>query len=85
MTAEHITVEQLRAFVGWGAVCNIAFLGVTLSLYLTCRDAIYSLYGQCFEVSRETVSAVLFGAFVFYELVIFAFFIMPYLALRFFL
>jgi len=84
MTAEHITVEQIRAFFGWGAVLNIAFLGVFFFLYLTCRDAIYDLYGHFFDIPKETISTVLFGAFVFYELAIFAFFIIPYFALRFF-
>ena len=84
MTVEHITVEQLRAFFGWGAVLNIAFLGVVLIFYLTYRDAIYRLYGDCFDVPKEKISTVFFGAFVLYELIIFAFFVMPYLALRFF-
>ena len=53
MTAEHITVEQLRALVGWGAVCNIAFGGVTLALYLSFRDAIYNLYSQ--EYGRKRI------------------------------
>ena len=84
MIAEPITVEQLRAFLGWGAVCNIALLGIISFLYLTCRDVVYRLYGHCFDIPRETINTVLFGAFVFYELTIFAFFIIPYLALRFF-
>ena len=37
-----------------------------------------------FGVQEETISPVLFGAIVFYELAIFAIFIMPYFALRFF-
>ena len=84
MTAEHVTVEQIRAFFGWGAALNIAFLGVIFMLYLTCRDVIYNLYVHCFDIPKETISTVLFGAFVFYELAIFAFFIIPYFALRFF-
>ena len=84
MAAEHITVEQLRAFFGWGTVLNIAFLVVILFFYLTYRDAIYRLYGDGFDLPKENISAVLFGAFVLYELIIFAFFIAPYLALSFF-
>ena len=80
-----MTVEELRAFLGWGAVCNIAFLSVIIFLYLTYRDAIYRLYEQCFDIPQKTINAVLFGALVFYELTIFAFFIMPYIALRFFM
>ena len=79
-----MTVELLRSFLGWTAVCNIAFLCVVFFLYLAYRDSIYRLYYQMFGVQEETISAVLFGAMFFYELSIFAFFIMPYCALRFF-
>ena len=80
-----MTVEELRSFLGWAAVCNIAFLCAVFFLYLACRDAIYRMYYNMFGVQEETINAVLFGAMVFYELSIFAFFIMPYIALRFFM
>jgi hypothetical protein len=80
-----MTVEELRALLGWGAVCNIAFLSAIVFLYLSYRDVIYRLYGHCFDIPTETINTVLFGALVFYELTIFAFFIMPYIALRFFM
>ena len=79
-----MTVELLRSFLGWAAVCNIAFLCVLFVLYMAYRGTIYRLYFQMFGVQAETINAVLFGAMVFYDLSIFAFFIMPYLALRFF-
>ena len=79
-----MTVEELRSFFGWGAVCNIAYLCVLLFLYLSCRDTIYRLFCQVFGIQEETISAILFGAMVFYELAIFAFFVMPYIVLRFF-
>ena len=80
-----MTVEELRSFLGWGAVCNTVFLIVLVILYLSYRDAINRLYGQAFSIQNETIHAILFGAMVFYELAIFAFFIMPYIALRFFM
>ena len=80
-----MTMELLRSFLGWAAVCNIAFLCGVFFLYLACRDAIYRMYCNVFGVQEETINAVLFGAAVFYELLIFAFFIMPYIALRFFM
>ena len=79
-----MTAEELRSFFGWGAVCNIAYLCVLLFLYLACRDTIYRLFGQVLNIHEETINTILFGAMVFYELAIFAFFVMPYIALRFF-
>ena len=78
-----MTVEVLRSFLGWGAVFNMAFLCIMFFLYMAYRDAIYRLYCNLFGIQEETISAILFGAMVFYELSIFAFFVVPYLVLRF--
>ena len=79
-----MTAELLRSFLGWAAVCNITFLCVVFFLYFACRDTIYRMYYNLFGVQEETINTILFAAMVFYELSIFAFFIMPYFALRFF-
>jgi len=80
-----MTLELLRSFLGWAAVCNMAFLSVIFILFLSWREQICSLFAQGFNLRQETVNAILFGAFVCLELAIFAFFIMPYFALRFFM
>jgi len=79
-----MTIELLRSFLGWAAVCNIAFLSVMFFVFLAGRELIYSLHGRWFSISKETINAILYGAMAFYKLAIFAFFVMPYFALRFF-
>ncbi|MCL1985233.1 MAG: hypothetical protein FWG59_02145 [Betaproteobacteria bacterium] len=79
-----MTVELLRSILGWGAICNIAFLSVIFCIFLAGRELIYSLHGRWFGITKETINAILYGAMAFYKLAIFAFFVMPYIALRFF-
>jgi len=79
-----MTVELLRSFLGWGAVCNIAFLSAMFFLCMAGRELIYKLHGRWFGIPKETINAILYGAMAFYKLTIFAFFVVPYIALRFF-
>ena len=80
-----MTLEQLQSFLGWGAVCNIAFLSAMFCLFFAGREVIYRLHGRWFGLPKETINAILYGAMAFYKLAIFAFFVMPYIALRFFI
>ena len=79
-----MTVEQLCSFLGWGAVCNIVFLSVMFFVFLASRDLIYRLHGHWFGLSKETINAIVYGGMCYYKLATFAFFVMPYIALRFF-
>jgi len=79
-----MTVEQLRSFLGWGAVCNIVFLSLMFFGFLASRKLIYRLHDRWFGLPKETINPILYGAMCWYKLVTFAFFIMPYIALRFF-
>ena len=79
-----MTADLLRSFLGWAAICNIAFLSVMFFVFMVGREWVYNLHGRWFGIPKETINAILYGAFAFYKLAIFAFFIMPYFALRFF-
>ena len=79
-----MSMELLRSFLGWAAVCNIAFLSLMFFVFLAAREMIYRLHGRWFGLPKETINAILYGAMAGYKLAIFAFFVMPYIALRFF-
>ena len=79
-----MSMELLRSFLGWAAVCNIAFLSLMFFLFLAARETIHRLHGRWFGLPKETINAILYGAMAGYKLAIFAFFVMPYIALRFF-
>ena len=80
-----MTVEVLRSFFGWMAVCNIALLCVMTFGILFCRNMIYNLNCRWFDMPKEAVNAVLYAVIAWYKLVNIAFFVMPYLVLRFFI
>ena len=79
-----MTLEQLSSFLGWAAVCNIVFLSAMFFFFLAVREWIYTIHGRWFSLPKETINAILYGAFCWYKLATFAFFVMPYIALRFF-
>ena len=79
-----MTTDQLCAFLGWAAVLNFVFLSLMFFIFLALRETIHCLHGRWFGLPKETISAILYGAMAGYKLAIFAFFVMPYIALRFF-
>ena len=66
-------------------ICNLALLCVMAFACLFCRDMIYSLHCRWFDIPKEAVNAVLYAAIAWFKLVTIAFFVMPYLVLRFFI
>jgi hypothetical protein len=51
---------------------------------ILCRGMIYNLHCRWFDIPKETVNVILYAAIAWYKLVNVAFFVMPYLVLRFF-
>ncbi|MCL1887036.1 MAG: hypothetical protein FWG01_03770 [Betaproteobacteria bacterium] len=80
-----MTQEQLQSFFGWGAICNIVLLSVIFFIYLATRELIYRLHGRWFDgMKKETLNTLIYGAMAYYKITIYAFFIVPYIVLRFF-
>jgi len=79
-----MTLELLRSFLGWVAVCNIVLLCAMVLVCIFCRGLIYNLHCRWFDIPKEAVNLILYAALAWYKLVNIAFFIMPYLVLRFF-
>jgi len=79
-----MTVELLRSILGWAALCNIVFLSLIFFIFLVGRELLNSLHGRWFGMTKETTNAIIYGAMAFYKLATIAFFVMPYIALRFF-
>lgn len=80
-----MSLEQLRAFLGWGAILNLVFLSFVFFFFLAARDLMYRLHGRWFGLSKETLSAILYGMMAWFKLATFLFFIIPYVVLRFFM
>ncbi len=77
-----MTLDILLRALGWCIVINMGIL-VTWCLFLAfAHDFVYRCIGKLHRVSAETFDATHYGGITFYKLVIIAFNIVPYLALR---
>lgn len=77
-----MTVETLRALLGWCSLINIAIMIFWFLMLVSARDWAYRLHEKFFRISRETFTAVQYAGGLFYKLIVFVFFVIPYLALR---
>lgn len=75
-------LQQLMIFFGWASVINIAFLALAAVLLMVMKDAISVLHGKMFGVPENEVRLMYFKYLAYYKILIFAFALSPYMALR---
>ncbi len=76
-----MTVEKLRAMLGWCLVINIALLLWWLIWFFFAHDLMYRYHGEWFKIPVETFNAIHYGGMAAYKIAIFVFNVVPYLAL----
>ncbi|MCP3922280.1 MAG: hypothetical protein GY714_06820 [Desulfobacterales bacterium] len=74
--------KLLSKVLGWSAIFNMAMLVLWSLMFFFGQDLIYSIHVKWFELSRESFNTIHYCGIIFYKLIIFTFFIFPYLALR---
>ncbi len=77
-----MTLETVRAFLGWSAVLNLLFLSFWFLIFRCAHNWIFFLHQRWFQVTHETFDAIHYAGMAWYKVSIFLFFIMPYFALR---
>ena len=77
-----MTLELLRAFLGWCAVINIGLLVWWLLIITLAHDWVYRLHCQWLNLSVERFNTIHYAGMALFKLSIFFFNIVPYLALR---
>ena len=77
-----MTIEMLRAFLGWCAVINLGLLLLWFLFFVLAHDWMYKFYGKWFKLSTETFDATHYGGMALYEVGILLFVLVPYFALR---
>jgi Family of unknown function (DUF6868) len=77
-----MTVEILRATLGWVAVFNLGLLAVWLLFFMAAHDWVYRLHGRWFDIPAQRFDAIHYACMAFYKLATLLFVITPYLALR---
>lgn len=77
-----MTVEEIRAVLGWCAVINVGLLLLSCFAYTLGRDFIYRIHSKWFKLSEERYDEIIFNRIGGYKLLVFVFNIVPYLAFR---
>ena len=76
-----MTIEMLRAFLGWCAVINYGVLIVWFVLFIGARDWMHHLHGRWFRLTDKQFDMVHYAGMGLFKLGIFLFNLAPYLAL----
>ena len=77
-----MTAEQIREFLGWCSVINIAILLYWWIVFTFARDFVYSLHGRWFKLTGETFDTIHYAGMTFFKLIVIVFNIIPYIAFR---
>lgn len=77
-----MTIEIVTAFLGWGAVINIAILMLTAVVLLTMRQPIVKLHSKLLGVEESRLPLAYFKYLANYKIAVIVLYITPYLALK---
>jgi hypothetical protein len=77
-----MTVDLLRRILAWSALLNMGILLWWFLVFTMAHDRVYRIHGRFIKIPVERFDTIHYAGMTFYKIVIFAFFIVPYLALR---
>ncbi|WP_462137802.1 DUF6868 family protein [Candidatus Mycalebacterium sp.] len=77
-----MTVEELRAVLGWSAVINYGLFIYWVLLFKFARKWVYSVHTKWFKLSPEKFDSSQYKMMGFMKICLFVFNLAPYLALR---
>ncbi len=78
-----MTLELIRAALGWAAVLNMALLLLWAGLFIFARPWMCKLHGRWFKLSPEVFDAMHYAGMGLYKIAVWMLLIIPYLVLRF--
>ncbi|MDT0554107.1 DUF6868 family protein [Urechidicola vernalis] len=76
-----MTIAKFRSILGWSAVYNMALLLFFALFFLIAKEWIFDVWGYFFNVSYEQYEVFMLYSMAFWKVLIFVFFIIPYLAI----
>ncbi len=78
-----MSLEMFREFLGWSALLNIALVLWWFSWIVFFHDFLYRIHSRWFKFSSvESFDTIHYVGIAFYEIVVWAFFIIPWIALH---
>jgi hypothetical protein len=78
-----ITLSQLTELLGWASIINIAFLFVVFFALTVMKTTVTAIHSKMFGISKSELQLIYFKYMANYKTLTFAFFVAPYLALKF--
>ena len=76
-----MNLSQLKTFLGWCAVINMALLLFNTLMYFLLKDFITDVWSMIFSSTEEQFDQMYIIAVAVWKILIFTFFIVPYFAL----
>jgi hypothetical protein len=77
-----MTLEIVRAALGWCAIINFGLLIWWLLFLTLAHDWTYRIHSKWFNLSVEKFDAIHYAGMAFFKIGIFLFNVVPYLSLR---
>ncbi len=77
-----MSLEILRAVLGWSALLQLGLLFSWWLLFLRVHDAVYQTCSRWFKLTPEGFDTANYAAIGFYKVLVWAFFIIPWLVLH---
>ena len=76
-----LTVKNLKSELGWGALINYIVLTDGFLAFVYAHAWMYRVLYDCFDSSIQTFTPALHDALPFFEMGVFLFFLVPWVAL----
>ncbi len=77
-----MSLTMIRDALLWCTILNFVLVAVWVLLFMLPHDWMHGLWGRWFRLPVEQFNAVNFAGIVFFEMGIFLFNLVPYIALR---
>jgi len=74
-------LETVTEFFKWCTVIHLGLFVFTAIMCIWCRPFIQRIHGKMFNLSEDTVNAMLYGFLSLYKILFFIFVLVPWIAL----
>ncbi|MGB0153148.1 MAG: DUF6868 family protein [Verrucomicrobiales bacterium] len=77
-----MTTDSLLAFLGWCSVINLGVLIFSSVMLMACRGWVMAMHSKMFGLEEKELGSLYFRFLAYYKIVVIAFNLVPYFALR---
>jgi hypothetical protein len=77
-----MTLEEIRAMVGWCTLINWAILFFWWIMIASARSFVYGVHGKWFDIPHDRLDRIHYQAMALFKIGIILFNLTPYVALR---